>query len=286
MKTPLHYMLVLLFIVITGTGFAQTEDDDYDYWDDYEFELWDDDNRPQASLSFGFTNASLHNAVQDFSPLSIAEIRLGFQEFEEEWEGIWELEANSFGFASISNEMGKKQRSGEIGAKMWRISMNREKGYGYCLGDVKIIPVTGSGLTWTTSQFNGPVPLLRDRKILNLYSDAFRFGTQVQAGLQVRVGDYMGVQFGYERNAVFSRTMFWKWAGSAILEEIGNGLIDQFVKRVFRNAPAAVPVVNVLLKGAYSFGVYQLRAEKMNYPFDSEPPMMHDSFKFGLVFTL
>jgi len=49
-------------------------------------------------------------------------------------------------------------------------------------------------------------------------------------------------------------------------------------------SPTAVPVVHFLLKNGLSYGVYQLRKEKMNYPFDSEAPIVNDTFKVGVTF--
>jgi len=79
--------------------------------------------------------------------------------------------------------------------------------------------------------------------------------------------------------------LFWKWAGSAVIEEVANGLLDVFIKEIFRSSPAAGPIVNFLLKNGLSYGIYELRQEKMNWPFSSAPPLAFDSFRFGITFT-
>jgi hypothetical protein len=76
-----------------------------------------------------------------------------------------------------------------------------------------------------------------------------------------------------------------KWAGSAIIELAAQGMLDYFIKRIGKSSPAALPIVNVLLKGALSYGLYELRQEKMNWPFPSAPPMSYDQWKVGLTFN-
>jgi hypothetical protein len=49
-------------------------------------------------------------------------------------------------------------------------------------------------------------------------------------------------------------------------------------------SPAAAPIVNFVLKNGLSYGMYQLRKEKMNYPFESEAPILNDTFKIGVTF--
>jgi hypothetical protein len=87
---------------------------------------------------------------------------------------------------------------------------------------------------------------------------------------------------GYERSIVFQRHLFWKWAGSGLIEAAAQGLLDGFIYKIFKSSPAAGPIVNFLLKNALAYGIYELRQEKMNWPFNSEAPIAFDQFKFGV----
>ncbi len=58
--------------------------------------------------------------------------------------------------------------------------------------------------------------------------------------------------------------------------------MDLFTE-VFESSPAAGPIVNFLLKNALAYGFYELRQEKMNWPFNSEAPIAYDQFKFGVT---
>ena len=57
------------------------------------------------------------------------------------------------------------------------------------------------------------------------------------------------------------------------------------INKIFKSSPAAGPVVNFLLKNALAYGIYELRKDKMNWPFKSEAPITYDQFKFGVTFV-
>jgi len=92
------------------------------------------------------------------------------------------------------------------------------------------------------------------------------------------------LQAGYERSNVYQRYLFWKNIGSAIVEEAGLGLVDEFIRRVLHDEPIAGSIINFVLKNAYEYGIYQLRSKQMNWPFDGEASLNFDTFKFGLGF--
>jgi hypothetical protein len=60
--------------------------------------------------------------------------------------------------------------------------------------------------------------------------------------------------------------------------------LDSFVRRIARSTPEAAPIVNLLLKGGLAYGLYEGRRNNMNWPFSTEPPIVEDTFKFGLTF--
>jgi hypothetical protein len=45
------------------------------------------------------------------------------------------------------------------------------------------------------------------------------------------------------------------------------------------------PVVAFILKGAISYGMYELRSNNMNWPIKTAEPMMFDNYKVGITFT-
>jgi hypothetical protein len=144
-------------------------------------------------------------------------------------------------------------------------------------------------LDWTNIDFSNPLNYLTiidaDQNILKYYDESFRFGTSTEAGVRYQALKNIVLDAGYERAIVFQRHLFWKWTGSALIESVAQGLADMFVDEVFDSSPTAAPIVNFLLKNGLSYGLYELRQKKMNWPFPSEAPISYDQFKFGVTFV-
>ncbi|HAW08262.1 MAG TPA: hypothetical protein DCW42_03700 [Bacteroidetes bacterium] len=61
-------------------------------------------------------------------------------------------------------------------------------------------------------------------------------------------------------------------------------MVDSFVKRVRGYSPWATPIVNFVLKNGLSYGLYELRRSKMNWPFNSASPYVFETFKVGMSY--
>ena len=107
-------------------------------------------------------------------------------------------------------------------------------GYGYKLGESSaIIPYYSYTLNWSNINFGYPDTLpdtSKDIQTLNLYDESIRFGTSSEGGVRVKIINNLMLDAGYERSIVFERHLFWKWAGSAIIEVAAQGLLDGFIK--------------------------------------------------------
>jgi hypothetical protein len=138
---------------------------------------------------------------------------------------------------------------------------------------------------WTRLKEIDPAQNDIDQNIFDLYYDTFRFGETSTAGLKIQFGSMVALNSGYEFSVVYSRHLFWYWLGSFAIEKGGMGLLDRFVDEILDGTPAAGPVLNWVLKNAYSYGFFLLRKENMNWPFSTAPPLTYETFKLGLSFT-
>jgi hypothetical protein len=62
-------------------------------------------------------------------------------------------------------------------------------------------------------------------------------------------------------------------------------MLDSFVKEIVRSSPYSGPIVNFILKNGFAYAMYELRKEKMHWPFNSAEPLMYNSYKAGMTFT-
>jgi hypothetical protein len=249
--------------------------------------------RPSISLLFGGSRLKRKDLSSTFAKPPVAKMRIGLTDewmVTNYWEdsvstGILKEDSSWLSLANISTEIGNKSTSGDINTDAWRIGAGAEQGYGYPIGNASaIIPYNAMAFDWTRLRLNSGTVITSDSSILQPFDGTFRFGTSVEGGIKFQIVSLLTADVAYERAVVFPAHLFWKWAGSTVIEIASQAVMDEFVNRVMDNSPGAVPVVNFLLKSGISYGVYELRKDKMNWPFNSTPPLTIDSFKAGLTF--
>lgn len=305
----IFYLLAIFFLTIQIQNFAQEDttktDDEWKWrWEDedkWDWKLnWDEDfdfgfskSRPAITLNYGLAQIDRKNMNKNFVKPNLLELKLGYIK-EKSAFGKDDLVIHNYRNVFVANESnklsGKETNGTEIESDMWRLGFERIRGYGYKLGEgSSVILFNGYTLNWSRVDFKYPeiLTLTIDREIetLNLYDESFRFGTSGVGGVGVKVIDNLMLNASYERSIIFQRHLFWKWAGSAIIESAAQGLLDEFVDEIFESSPYAGPIVSFVLKNALTYGIYELRKDKMNWPFNSESPLTYDQFKFGLTFV-
>lgn len=310
----LKYKLViyLLIIVFSPLFFGQedsskTEEDwnwhwnwdEWDDWSDWQMDFGFRNSQPAISLQYGLAKVDRKDIQTKFVDPALIEIKLGYIKDRAAW-GTDNIIKHNYRYFYLSNESnqlsGKENSISDIESDMWRVGFGRSGGYGYKLGESSaIILYNSSTMNWSNIDFKYPTimtvdPLDRfapvtELDIINLYEGSFRFGTSSEGGIRIKLINNIMLDAGYERSVVFQRHLFWKWAGSAIIEAAAEGLLDTFINEIFKSSPAAGPVVNFVLKNTLAYGIYELRKDKMNWPFNSESPITYDQFKFGMTFV-
>ena len=281
MKRKLYTFILLVSVLIFNNTFSQ------ETGSQKPFRFFE---KPFIEVNNGFSKLSMDGLGGKFSDAGIIEMKLGSAtEFKSRYGKNVLKYFNSFLFlnkVSTTYNYGS-QKEGAYPFDMWRFGAGKKEGYGVRLGSMSVIPYTSNSLAWSyldIKDFTG-INETGDFNSIAKFNKDIRFGTQSEGGVIINVLPMMSLEAKYERSAIFPRTLFWKYAGSALIEEGGMQLVDDFISRIMKNEPTAGVIVNFILKNAYSYGMYELRKSKMNWPFDTDAPLMHESFKFGLSFT-
>jgi hypothetical protein len=244
--------------------------------------------RPALSFLYGFSNMNLKDAQRTYADPNLMEFKIGYTSKRATWrdDDIFNYSNKYFQISYFSTELANTPNNADVQSKMWRIGFGKASGYGYDFGGFNIVPYHASGLTWSR------VEMLPDKiqtfaalppSGLEDYDQTMRFGTSAEGGLMFTFANHYTVETGYERSIIFRRHLFGKWVMSAIIEDAAQSLLDGFIDDISDHSPKAVPIVNFLLKNALSYGIYELRQSKMNWPFNTEPPLSYDQFKFGVT---
>lgn len=243
--------------------------------------------RPAISAYYGFTTSKFKGMGGSFSNPRLGELKMGTlaESTRDSGAGIRWYDFGYFDVTNISNDLGNKSAAGSINADLWRFGIGWDKGYGYGSDDASVVLYNSFGLLWSRLRIEDFYADSADSALLAPFDGTFRFGTKVEGGIKARIIPNLSIDAGYERDVVFPAHLFWKWLGSSLLEVGGQGVIDEFVGRILESSPGAAPVISFVLKSGFSYAFYELRKDKMNYPFESGPPLRHDSFKAGLTFV-
>ncbi|HQF42600.1 MAG TPA: hypothetical protein PK073_06775, partial [Ignavibacteriaceae bacterium] len=267
-KLLIAFLVLYSFNVSIAQQDSSNTNDEWDWhwkwnessdWKDFKYWNFDFDNtHPAISLQYGLSSINRHDIQSKFLNPNLIELKLGYIK-ERDFENSDYIIDHRYKYIYLSNESnklaGKEAIGSEIAADMWRFGFGRLHGYGYKVGENSaIIPYYSYTLNWSNIDFKYPEnqSLINNDDIekLNLYDKSFRFGTSSEGGVRFKLIENLILDAGYERSVVFQRHLFWKWAGSGLLEAAAQGLLDGFINKIFKSSPAAGPVVNFLLKNA------------------------------------
>lgn len=287
-KSSHSWILALIVLLVPIATIAQDESEsEGDGKFEHEFDLEIFQGSPTISLYYGLSDNSLEDLGQSLASTNLVELRLGGTSKEpvEADENILKYDYGYFSLARISDDLGDKSDPWELDTDLWRIHFGWEDGYGYRFSGGDIVTYSSFAFGWSKLKIESEVLDASDRDRLGFFDDEFRFGTKMEGGIKLHVIPYVTADAGYERANIYPRFLFWKALVSLGLEGAGQWLLDEFIDEIMDSSPAAVPVVSFFLKNGLSYGVYELRKEDMNYPFDTAPPYLTDTFKIGASFV-
>jgi hypothetical protein len=292
-------LLFLLLITLFSFNYIhpQETDDTSDTkweWDRFkeEFDIWESrHSSPTISVTYGQSNIAINNFSESFKDASLPEVKLGYSKEKPSLhsENILKYSYRYIFLTNFETDLFENSGSSAgngLETSIWRFGFGRASGYGYKISNSSsIIPYYGYSIGWSRLNMKEVPTNPVDKMKTDLFNESFRFGSSAEGGLRVKIIPAITLEAGYERSVVFQRHLFWKWAGSAIIEAASQGLLDSFINVIVDSSPYAAPIVNFILKNALSYGIYELRVEKMNWPFNSEAPLTLDQFKFGVTFN-
>ncbi len=294
------FSFTIIYLVILFTPFqilAQDSTETKDEWEwDEEWQMeWEEEwtawlnKKPTISLNYGFSEISRTDMEAPFADNNLMELKLGYT-YKKVTKYADYIDKSTYNYLFLnqnSSELaGSSESTSDIETSNWQFGVGWSGGYGYKIGEsASITPYFTSSFTWTNMDFKDDSLSPNDERIKELYDESIRFGSSSESGVRVQATNLIALEAGYERSIVFERHLFWKWAGSGIIELAANGVLDVFIKEIFKSSPDAGPIVFFVLKSALSYGLYELRQEKMNWPFPSAPPIAIDNVKFGVTLT-
>jgi hypothetical protein len=256
---------------------------------DENFEFFKD--RPFIAGDFGVGQLDRDGLDSKFGDLGSYRGRLGFVDISPHYQtrGVLRLEAKYVALSHSSTDIAReKPAEDEVESELWRFDLGDIEAFGYKAGEASIIPYFASTMSWhnfDVLEGDQPFDPPADSSHIDRYVDHIRYGQSVEAGIRFAPVRMFALEASFERSQVYPSFKFWKLLMSDLIELVAHGLAEEFVKKIGETSPRAVPIVNFLLRSGISYGLYELRSEKMNWPFETIPPLTYDSFRVGISVT-
>jgi hypothetical protein len=256
----------------------------------FRFNMFENEfsGNPTITASYGLSKTSIKDFNESFQKPNLVELKLGYthQRSTGEEENILNYNFKYFYVSNISVDLTNKSTgTTDLGTDLWRFGFGRAAGYGYKLGSAAIIPYHSYSFEWSKLRMEDTPINADDKNTTELYNQTFRFGNSTEGGIKFQLMPSLSLDAGYQRSVIFPRHIFWAWAGGVVIEVAGQSAIDSFVNEIMDSSPYAAPIVSFILKNALSYGLYELRQDKMNWPFNTAAPLAYDQFKFGVTFV-
>lgn len=258
-------------------------------WKHHNLCFWRNEfkGNPTISIDYGFSDLNQNGLNGNFTKPNLLEARLGYTKLKlsEHSNDLINYNFHYLLVSDISTKLSGNSTGGNsYNTDLWRAGFGWASGYGYKINDsFNIIPYYDYAVDWSQLNMNSTLTDMNDKRITDLYNNSIRFGTSTEAGIKINLTPNIQIGAGYERSIIFPRHIFWKWAGSVVIEAAGQGAVNNFVEHIMDVSPLSVPIVNFVLKNAVSYAMYELRKDKMNWPFDSAAPLTYDQFRAGIT---
>ncbi len=284
--------LLGFFFLTFNFTFAQHCWNDFDFDFDYDFFADSAVYHPFTEVKYGYFNSFLNSFSGKFNDNGFVSLALGHELLQNLEDSILiKTKRNSFFLSFASTKIASKTLSPspvKPNIELWQGGVNRMEGYGYRLGGKGTMLLFTSEYSFVWNRLSIVEPDIRtflpiDRKGLERFNNAIRFGTENSAAIILKFSNHLSLNANYNFGVIFPRYLIWKHLGSFAIEMIGNQLIEDFVDDVYEFSPSATPLLNFILKNAFSYIFFNLKKDNAFYPFNSENPFYYKSFNAGFT---
>jgi len=249
-------------------------------------------NSPTIDLYYGNSSTNYNHYLFDdkFAPNGIINANFGSTSIKKlkDSDLLVKYDYSDLSVSNAKNSFSQTDaKNNEIRVDSWRLGLSSADGYGWAISENALVVLYhSSGIGWTALDFDrSEIINEQSYNTTKVFGKQLRFGKQFSAGTKVILAKTIGLTAEYEQTMVLPRHLFWKDAGSSLIQGAAFALAEKFSNRIARETPAAAPIVHFVLKSAISYGFYELYKDNMSWPFKTASPLMNTNYKVGLSFT-
>ena len=169
-------------------------------------------------------------------------------------------------------------------ADLWRINIGYRNGNVVELGKLQSIFYHSGSLQW--SRLDIADYLVNNQSIVQSLDEKFKFGTSFDLGISTKIYAPFYLNIQYQSSLIFPNTEVMNYALSAVSELIIQRGFDYLDYKYGNIDPVLYPILNWLVKGTFSYLLYNARETNSFYPFGGGDALRINTFKIGINLLL
>lgn len=276
-------LIIILFLAGFSTVFSQ-KDESYKKYVDW---AWKGKFDPMIDVSFGQSRMDHYWFTSKFANTGAVNVMLGYSEIVPYKKYVVSLDERFIFGGYNSTELAMEEAAvDEMLVDLQRFGAGTRTGYGYEIGPIELLLYSQGTFLWTKIQsVNTDAASEEDRGTLDLFENTFRFGHSFELGGKFRLIKSLSVNIGAEASFVYPRHIFWPWLGSYMIMAGSFSILGTFGDDIVDASPLLGPLIYFALKAGLAIVFYNQVQEKMNWPFESDPPLTYETIKIGGTLT-
>jgi hypothetical protein len=285
---PFRSIAALGLLVLLVAGFAVGQDAQPtrpDTTTSQAEEIWHwlrgRDFRPYLEAGYGYGLLSHRDFSADLPEMGVVQARIGYRQVRPFNSINVQLDDRFIvGTYSTSSLIPGEDTADSLSAEVIRFGTGHRSGYGWNL--LNLTPYHQYTISMLKMNNSFPSTLSSaDSAILARVGGAFRLGMTTEAGVSAELFSTFGVAASYEASVLYTRVVFWEWLGSYFVAATAIGAISAFAEDIVSVSPVLGPILYFALRNGVALAYFYAVSDNMNWPFDSETPMMMHSIRLN-----
>ncbi|MFN8368468.1 MAG: hypothetical protein U0Y96_14620 [Candidatus Kapaibacterium sp.] len=240
--------------------------------------------KPTITMLYGLSGVSIHGNTSTINTVGSIDVGIGGIHVRPVGKDstVGDVSRSGVLLGFFSPDYTSKTDTAKPIVKGWKIGFLNTSGYAYLDSDKEptLSLLHEGSMVWTSVNSTIPAGNL-DGPSISAFDHSY-FGYQTGAIVRYNVTNGIALDAQWQRGVLYNDFSFFGWLGSVIIEQVGVGLLDGMVMDgMKKKSVKSLPVANLILRTALSFGFSELRRSTQHFPFKSSSPMIFDGFRIG-----
>jgi len=244
---------------------------------------------PTIAIYGSMNYFGLNQFGKSFQPNESFKIKLGYSMLKRFEKILMESQFSGIDF-EMTNLILNEKLEKDIIVDLINFGVSLDRNYGYNYDNIFISSNKNFGIFWTEMDYSEKSNILPLDNLISSYPkfskylDETKFGKLTADGISITFYKKFNMHFNYELLNIYPAYLFWKQTGSIMIEFAAWALIEEFIKEIEKTSPELAPIMSLALNAGFSRAYFEIRKNKMAWPFKSREPLNIRKVTIGISY--